>query len=84
MSATKNARSASELMHTMGGRPAVKDSLEHMGLDVGEKGGGGEFHKEIGPVEVDEGGGGSPKILMALSSKFRLVKSCWVQGSKAL
>ena len=57
MHTTKDARPTNELMHTMGGRPAVKDSLEHMGLDVGEKGGGGKFHKEIGPVEVGEGGG---------------------------
>ena len=58
MQTAKDARSANELMHTMGGRPTVKDGLEHMGLDVWEKGGSGEFHKEIGPVEVGEGGGG--------------------------
>ena len=58
MHTTKDARPTNEFMHTMGGRPAIKDSFEHMSLDVGEKGGGGKFHKEIGPVEVGEGGGG--------------------------
>ena len=52
MHTAKDARPAYELMHTMGGRPTVKDGLEHMSLDVWGEGGGRKIHKEIGPVEV--------------------------------
>ena len=58
MLAAKDARPAYEFMHSMGSRPTVKDGFEHVGLDVGEERGGREFHKEIGPVVVGEGGRG--------------------------
>ena len=58
MHTSKDARPAYELMHTMGSRPTVENGLEHMGLDVGEERGISKFHKEIGPVEVGEGGRG--------------------------